>query len=278
VNSISAVTGAYENYDGIVILYASLLYAVQLYCDFSGGIDISIGVSQLFGINLTENFRRPYFSKTIGEYWRRWHITLGEWMKKYIFYSLAMSDLSQNMTRGINKKFGTSKAGAHIAKSLPSALASFVVFMVVGIWHGANGKYIAFGVWNGLLIMLSTLLKPVFVASKEKLHIKDSNPVWCFWQMLRTFILVLIGYFFDIANDFGSAMRMMRKVLAESHWSALEAQVPALGLTRFDAYVLIASLLVLFVSSILFEKQKTDSPGMWLEKKPYFVQWLFCIS
>lgn len=75
-----------DEYGGAMAIIAVLMYSIQLYADFSGGIDIVIGVAQLFGVTMDENFRQPYFSKSIGEFWRRWHITLGTWMKDYVFY------------------------------------------------------------------------------------------------------------------------------------------------------------------------------------------------
>ena len=110
--AINTVTTDYTSYAGQIILLSALMYALQLYADFSGGIDIARGVAQIFGIDLALNFRQPYFSKSINEYWRRWHITLGAWMKKYVFYSLAVSDLFLNVSKGIGKtRFGRTAAG-----------------------------------------------------------------------------------------------------------------------------------------------------------------------
>ena len=145
-------------YGGTAVLFVIIMYALQLYCDFSGGIDISRGVARLFGIDLAINFRQPYFATTLNDYWRRWHITLGGWMKKYVFYSLATSDLFLKMGRHLSKN-----SRKHLGKVLPASLATFVVFILVGIWHGSNLKYLAFGIWNGLVIMISLLLEPWFI-------------------------------------------------------------------------------------------------------------------
>lgn len=189
---IQKCTNHYTQYNGLVIFLVGLTYALQLYTDFSGGIDISRGIAKILGIDMIDNFKRPYFSQSLGEYWRRWHISLGAWMKKYVFYSLAMSNTFMKLSNRIKK--GEKKPSAvrmHLAKTLPSALAIFVVFMFVGLWHGANSKYVAFGVWNGAILMLSMLFKPVFLRMNEIFHVKDTS-----------FFLEIIPYYTNIHTCF----------------------------------------------------------------------------
>ncbi|MBQ1238708.1 MAG: MBOAT family protein, partial [Ruminococcus sp.] len=134
--AIEAVKGKYGEYNGTVLTFIILLYAIQLYADFSGGIDISRGVAQIFGIDMIDNFKRPYFSRSINEYWRRWHISLGGWLKNYLFYPLAMSNVFLNASKKMkNTRFGKTAAGAHVSKVLPTSIASLIVFLVVGVWH-----------------------------------------------------------------------------------------------------------------------------------------------
>ena len=94
----STVVSGYMNYEGFTVFLGVLFYTVRIYADFSGGMDIICGVSEALGIELTENFRRPYFSRSVAEFWQRWHITLGSWMREYVFYPLAMSKTFGNMT------------------------------------------------------------------------------------------------------------------------------------------------------------------------------------
>lgn len=272
---ITDITGDYTSYRGSTILLVSLLYALQLYADFSGGMDISLGVAKTMGIDMTENFRRPYFSKSIGEYWRRWHITLGAWMKKYIFYSLAMSESFLNASRRMGKsRFGQTAAGAHVAKVLPTAFASFVVFLAVGLWHGANSKYLAFGVWNGAIIMISELLRPLYDKGLKFCHINPSSFLWRCFQMARTFVLVLIGYFFDIAPSFTGAMDMMKRAVSDANIMAGIHQLLELGYgSRIFAECFYGAML-LWIVSIITEKHKADNPAEWLEKTPLVFQWI----
>ena len=129
-----------ENYGGAMTAIAVGFYCVQLYCDFSGGIDITRGVAQLFGIDLAENFRRPVFAVSLTDYWRRWHITLGSWMKDYVFYPISLSKPFARLG-----KFTRRRIGGRLGKIIPTSLATFLVYFIIGIWHGANFRYIAFG-------------------------------------------------------------------------------------------------------------------------------------
>ena len=139
VIAITAVTADYNKFGGTTLTFTVLLYALQLYADFSGGIDISRGVAQIFGVDMIDNFKRPYFSRSINEYWRRWHISLGAWLKNYLFYPVAMSNAFITASKKMKgTRFGKTAAGAHISKVLPTSVASLIVFLVVGIWHGAS--------------------------------------------------------------------------------------------------------------------------------------------
>ena len=123
--SLSNAISTYSSYSGTTLTVVILLYAIQLYADFSGGIDISRGVAQIFGIDMIDNFKRPYFSKSINEYWRRWHISLGAWLKNYLFYPIAMSGVFLNTSKKMKgTRFGKTAAGSHIAKVLPTSVAS----------------------------------------------------------------------------------------------------------------------------------------------------------
>ncbi len=280
VTAINTVTADYSAYTGTTILFVSLLYALQLYADFSAGIDISRGIAQMLGIDMAVNFRRPYFSRSINEYWRRWHITLGVWMKNYIFYPVAMSGLFLGAGKRMKKSaFGQTKAGAHISKVLPTSVASLIVFLVVGLWHGANGKYVAFGLWNGLIIMLSIVLKPVFENWITALHIRTESFGWRLFQMVRTFIIVLIGYYFDIAPDFAGAVDMIRRSIVDQHLGLGKSEILSIGLKWSDYFVLAVGLIIIWIVSIRQEKLKLDGFGELISRRRTVFQWLclFCM-
>ena len=220
VRDIYLVTDSYMQYSGSMVAVAVLLYAIQLYADFAGGIDISRGIAQILGIDLPENFRQPYLATSINDYWRRWHITLGAWMKKYVFYPLALTPLFAKTGKRVQKsRFGKSTFGKHLGKVLPASLSCIVVFLIVGIWHGAGGKYVAFGLWNGGIIFLSMILEPFFPVWKRLLHIRAGVRSFRLFQVIRTFLLVYIGYVFDVAKDLASSWGILMRMLLHPQWN-----------------------------------------------------------
>lgn len=278
IMTINAVVDAYTDYSGTTILFALILYALQLYADFSGGIDISRGVSQILGIDMIQNFRRPYFALTIDEYWRRWHISLGAWMKEYVFYPIALSKRFTGVTKKIRgTKFGATTFGAHVAKVLPTSFASLIVFLLVGIWHGASWKYVAFGLWNGGVIMLSTLLEPAFLSVNKALKIRTESFFFRLFQMGRTFVIVLIGYIFDIAPSFRAAMEMFAAMIARQNIRGAMADISVFDLTKKDYLVLILGVIVMFFVSLIQEKNPDTTLRQLLDRKPFILRYLLIL-
>ena len=279
IMTINAVVDAYTDYSGTTIAFALLLYALQLYADFSGGIDISRGVSQILGIDMIQNFRRPYFALTIDEYWRRWHISLGAWMKEYVFYPIALSKRFTGVTKKIRgTKFGATTFGAHVAKVLPTSFASLIVFLLVGIWHGASWKYVAFGLWNGGVIMLSTLLEPAFLSVNKSLKIRTESFFFRLFQMGRTFVIVLIGYVFDIAPSFRAAMEMFAATITRQNIRGAMADISVFDLTKKDYLVLILGVIVMFFVSLIQEKNPDTTLRQLLDRKPFILRYLLILA
>ena len=270
---INEVIANYDAYNGTTLTFTILLYAIQLYMDFSGGIDISRGVAQIFGIDLIDNFKRPYFSKSINEYWRRWHISLGAWMKNYIFYPIAMSNAFLTASKKMkNTRFGQTAAGAHIAKVLPTSFASLVVFFVVGVWHGANWKYVMFGLWNGVIIMLSILMQPIFDSWTNKLHIKKQSFPFRLFQMVRTFIVVLVGYVFDVAPTMEQGFKTIAMFFTSQNPVEGWQQIFSLGIQDYDYVVIILGIILIWIVSMIQEKHQDTDIRTMLDKKPFMLR------
>jgi len=279
VIAINTVVADYTAFGGTTLTFTVLLYALQLYADFSGGIDISRGVAQILGIDLVKNFNRPYFATSINDYWRRWHITLGAWMKEYVFYPLALSKRFIETGKKIKATaFGQTEFGAHVAKVLPTAFASLVVFFLVGVWHGANWKYVAFGLWNGGIIMLSTLLEPKFEKLTEVLKLNAKSLGFRVFQMLRTFLVVLVGYVFDVAPDLTQSMRTFALALTDQNLSAGAAEIATLGLGTADYLLLIICTVFLFLVSLVQERNSDTTIRQMLDEKHFAVRYVFLLT
>ena len=182
---VRSVFENYNDYTGISVFIGALLYAIQIYADFSGYMDMMCGLCQILGIELAENFERPYFSKSISEYWRRWHITLGAWFKTYVYYAVGFSRFAQ----WVGKK-GQKALGKTFAKNMPGTIALIIVWFTTGLWHGANWGYIIWGLLNGVFIIATLWLEPFYTWLKKIFHINESTWLWRAFQVLRTFILV----------------------------------------------------------------------------------------
>ena len=246
----------YWNYGGWYNVLGVLLYSIQLYADFSGGIDIVIGIAQMFGITMDENFRQPYFSRSISEFWRRWHITLGTWMKDYVFYPFCLS-------KAMNKfgKWGKKHLGDHVGKTLPICLSNLLIFFIVGIWHGAEWRYIMYGMYNGVIIAFSNLVEPLYKKCLHACHINPHKKWWQCVQILRTFILVNIGWVFDCsAAGMESAIRMIKRMITDLRFDQLNAGMfKSIGLTSVDYIFLLAGcVVVLIISCLLYTSDAAD--------------------
>lgn len=265
---VNKVFNNYTQYTGFHVILAVLLYSVELYADFSGGMDVVIGIAQIFGIKLDQNFARPFFSHSISEFWRRWHITLGTWMKDYIFYPFTLS-------KAMNKfgKFSKKKFGSTIGRVLPICLADLLIFFIVGIWHGAAWKYIAYGMYNGIIIAFSSLMEPVYKWCLNKLHINHQAKPWRVFQIVRTGILINIGWYFDMGVNFNAALIMMKNTVTGLTLSTLtDNSLLKLGLAKKDMQILAVGCLIWFIVSVLQERKINIREA--LSEKPLLVRWI----
>ena len=256
------------SYSGSILAVGVLFYCIQLYGDFSGGIDITRGVARLFGIDLAENFRRPLFSTSLTDFWRRWHITLGAWMRDYLFYPLSLSK-----PFGKLGKFTRKHLKGKLGKILPTSLATFLVYFVIGIWHGANWRYVAFGFWNGGIITLSLLLAPYFLRWKQALRINDKSKGWHLFQLVRTNLLVFFGRYITRAPRFLTAVWMVKETFLHPNLPDLwNGTLMTLGLGGGDFLILFLGVATLLLAEWYQEKKGPIRPM--LERQSPFLQWV----
>lgn len=273
---IQTVTAAPFSFTGTTLGFTVLLYALQLYADFSAGIDIARASAQILGIDMIQNFRQPYFATSLTDYWNRWHISLGAWMKNYVFYPIALSKRANKITRSIKgSRFGQTKAGAHIAVVLPGTVASLIVFLIVGVWHGSGWRYILYGLWNGGIIMMSILLKPCFEWVNQVLKVNPATPEHRLFQIIRTFVLVCIGNITDLARGGRDCFVWVWRILTDQRPFAGRAEIfEELGLGAHDYNLLILCTLLLYIVGVIRE-QNPDTPlRELLDKRLFITRWL----
>ena len=235
-----------------LILIGMILYAIQLYADFSGGIDMMIGVSSLFGIGLDENFRQPYFARSLSDFWRRWHISLGSWMKDYVMYPLTLSRWMHQFGKKCKTIFGKKRG-----RLIPICLSNIIVFLLVGIWHGPAWRYVIWGLYNGIIIALSSFFADDFTKLKRKLHINDQAAWYIAFMMIRTFLLVIIGYLSDLISTGGelkTALQFAFTRFAPADLLTIPAGKLGASYTPYALLTLFICCLLLLTISILLEK------------------------
>jgi len=254
-------------HNGTVTAFAVLFYSIQLYCDFSGGIDITRGVAKMLGIEMSENFRRPLFAVSLADFWRRWHITLGAWLKDYLFFSLALS-------RPIVRigKFTRSRVGGTLGKIIPTSICTFCVYFAIGIWHGASFRFIAFGLWNGIIITSSLLLAGVYSGVKKRLRIDDNARWWWVFSILRTSFIVFLGRYMTRAPRFMYGVRMLLRTFADFRVGTLfDGTLLGFGLTGFDMAII--AVATIGVVGLEYFQERGGQVRASLETRGFFVQW-----
>lgn len=228
-------------HSGLVVLVGVILYVIQIYAEFSGCMDIVIGSGSLFGIKLPENFKEPLFSKSIGEFWRRWHITLGSWLKDYIFYPISISKTNLKLNIASHK---------HLPKFFADFIAScfplLFVWLIMGFWHGASWKYVLYGMYYFLIMVLGILLKPVFGFIINLFKIKTECFSYHLFQALRTIFFVTIGMTIFRAETFNQALSILSSIFQFS-----SEPISALSDGYANVILIIVFLMVIFVIDIL---------------------------
>lgn len=236
---------------GLSFFVLTCFYAIEVYGDFTGGIDIAIGLSEAFGISLPENFVRPFFSRNIAEYWRRWHITLGEWMKEYVFYPVSVSTPMRKLSKSARNRW------PKFGKRLPVYVASFATWFCTGIWHGMTPNFLLWGMMNCTIIVLSEELTPLYEKFHNRLHWKQKSWYGAF-EMLRMFVLMNLIRIVDLFPNVGEYFRRLGSV-----FSSFRVPFLGLGLTELDYGILIFGVVLMLTVSLLQERFGSVRELLW---------------
>lgn len=206
---VDTVYGDCEHYQGIYLIVATVLFAVQIYCDFSGYSSIAMGTAKLLGIELMDNFNAPYLSTSVADFWRRWHISLTSWFKDYLYIPLGGS------RRGTFRKY----------------INKMIVFILSGLWHGAQLTFVVWGAINGLYQVIGEVLMPIRKKVSDIIGInRNSEGVYAL-SVLATFALVDFTWIFFRADSLGRAIYIIKSILnTENIWTLFDGSLYNCGL------------------------------------------------
>lgn len=231
---VDAAYGTEVLYDGRYLLIASILFAVQIYCDFAGYSTIAVGAAKIMGFQLMENFNCPYFGETVAEFWRRWHISLSSWFRDYLYIPL-----------GGNRK-GTAR----------KYLNTMIVFLVSGLWHGASWSYVIWGGLNGFYQVVGGLLSPVKKKFAEKMPAFDKSLGMKLVRIAVTFLLVDFTWIFFRANSLKHAKDILYRIFDMNNPELLaNGSLLDLGLNKQNFIVLGIAVLILLIADMAKYKQ-----------------------
>lgn len=252
---VSTVFDNYESYKGLPLIIASVTYAIQLYADFAGYSYTACGLAKILGFDIIVNFKEPYFAKTVGEFWKRWHISLSSWLKDYVYIPLGGSRCAK-WRRYINL---------------------MATFLVSGLWHGAAWHFVVWGGLHALYQIAGDVLKPVANKINRLLNEDIGSFSYRFVRRLRTFILIDIAWVYFRASSCGQAWYMLKNSLYLGNFGMLfNGGIYTLGLEQRNMNILILGVAILLLHSALSER--TKAPAItWLSGQGivlrYMVYW-----
>lgn len=244
---IFKIFGDYEKYDGAAVAVAVICYTIQLYTEFSGGMDIVLGSGEVFGITLPENFRQPFFASSASDFWRRWHITLGTWLKDYIFYPLSLAKPVKNFAKKVK-----ASCGIRVSRFVAPTVALFFVWLSNGIWHGAGWTYLFYGMYYFVLIFIENITEEPIGKLITKWNIHKEKLGWRLLNIFRLFIIINVGELFFRAPSVTQGFGMLGRILTNFHISILNAM--DFGLDNYDILLSMAGIFIVLIVDIIHEK------------------------
>lgn len=263
-----AVSKIFTSYtqDGLFSLIGAVLCTIQLYMDFSGIVDICLGSAEIFGIKLPENFRQPFFAENAADFWRRWHITLGTFLRDYVFYPISLAKTTRRLSKFFTKHFG--KAAG---KFIGPFIALFAVWFLNGLWHGPYWSYIFYGLYYFCFMVLEILLKKP-VEDFLKKHQIDANHIGLrIFRFVKLFIIVIIGELFFRAKTLAVGWTMFSSIFTNFHLSTFKEILPFLRLDMIDWTIVMIGILIIFL--VDFYKEFHGSIRNAIEQKPTWIRW-----
>lgn len=252
---VDTVFDSYRLYGSTELLLAAIGFSIQIYCDFSSYSLIAIGAAKILGFHLMENFNTPYFAKDIRDFWGRWHISLSTWFRDYLYIPLG-----GNRKGKVRKEFNL-----------------LIVFLISGLWHGANWTFLAWGGMHGFYQVMSDILRPYIEKVKQKLKVKTDCFSWRLLRILTTYVMVVIAWIFFRASSIMEALSYIKRILLyPTPWKFFDGGIYSLGLDRIEMNILLVSLVMLFLVELIKYKDKQTIDKFLMEQNIWF-EWLAII-
>ncbi len=249
VDTVYADTAAYP---GVYLLAATVLFAVQIYCDFAGYSTIAMGAARILGIELMENFNAPYLSTSVAQFWRNWHISLTSWFKDYLYIPLGGS------RKGAFRKY----------------LNKLIVFLASGLWHGAEVSFVVWGGLNGLYQVIGEAIKPVRDRLVSLFHLHRSSFGHKLLCTVFTFCLIDFSWIFFRASDFAQATEIIRSIFSVHNvWILFDGSLYGCGLDRPNFWLMLAGIAVLAFAD--FCRYRGIVVRDVILRQDYWFRWLF---
>lgn len=265
---VNEVFGNYILHYGSEFVVAAVLGAIQLYCDFSGCMDIGLGISECFGITLEENFNHPFNSRSAAEFWRRWHITLGIWFKDYIYMPLSVNPRLIKMTGKVRKKFGK-RAGKNFSTVIPLVC----VWILTGLWHGTGINYIIWGAYWGILIILSNIFEPQMKKFAKLLKVDIESKGYILFQKVGVFLLFVISRIITLSKSVDAMLFAFKRIFTDfAPWKFTDGSLFSFGVDRPKFLVVIIS--IFFLGFISNRQENGIHIREWIANRPLPIRWI----
>ena len=266
---VQQVFGDYPNYGGSVILTAAVFAAFQLYCDFSGCMDMALGISGALGITLDENFNHPFLSREAAEFWRRWHITLGTWFKDYVYMPLAVAPWMMKLCSRLKKK-----GFKRLSKSAATVIPLSVVWILTGLWHGTGLNYLLWGIYWGLLIILSSVFAPELKKLTAWLKINPEGGAWQVFRRLRTFFLFVFSRLITLPGSVSHTRNVLGRIFGKFEpWHLVNGDLYKVVLNRSNFFLSILVIALVLAVDRIEEKAGCHITQV-VSKQHVVIRWL----
>ena len=258
------------DYAGIEIIIAIVLAVFSLYADFSGCMDIVIGVAEVMGVALDENFKQPFFSASVSDFWRRWHITLFAWFRDYIYIPITQNSSYKKLNKIVRKK-----VGKEFGAILVSAIPTFIVWTITGFWHGTGKDYMLWGGYWFIITMCSQLIKPVNEKMNNLFGFRSDTLGWNIFRIARTNLIYSLGGFFIISGSaYGvrGCLYLVRQILIESRiWELFNGGIFSHGIDKNSFIIIVLAIfMVMFVD---YFGSKGINVRVVISEQPLFFRW-----